>query len=105
MTNGLELTHGFADDSRSALRVDYTLYSRIYNDVANTPIITQSAYGLLNARISYTLPSRAVTLSAFGTNLTDKLYIVSGNASGAFGLAEASYGRPREWGVSASFRF
>ena len=32
------------------------------------------------------------------------LYLVSGNVSGAFGLAEASYGRPREWGVSASFR-
>ncbi len=54
---------------------------------------------------SYALPGRAITLALFGTNLTNTLYLVSGNASGAFGLAEASYGRPREWGASVSFKF
>jgi iron complex outermembrane receptor protein len=51
------------------------------------------------------LPSRAITLAVFGTNLTDSLYLVSGNISGAFGLAEGSYGRPRKWGISASYKF
>lgn len=102
---GGELSHGFADGSDARLRLDYSTYSTIFNDVANTPIVAQKAYGLLNARLSYTLPGDALTLAVFGTNLTDTLYLVSGNASGAFGLAEASYGRPREWGASATFKF
>lgn len=102
---GAEVRHEFGDGSEVMLRGDVSLYSRIYHDVANTPIITDDGYALVNARISYTLPGGNVQLSAFGTNLTDTLYLVSGNVSGAFGLAEASYGRPREWGVSASFKF
>ena len=98
VTTGLDVSHEFADASEAALRVDYTLYSRIYHDVANSPIITDDGYGLLNARLSYTLPGKAVTLAVFGTNLTNTLYLVSGNVSGAFGLAEASYGRPARMG-------
>jgi iron complex outermembrane receptor protein len=105
VTTGLDLSHEFAGGSEAGLRIDYTMYSRIYHDVANSPIITDDGYGLLNARLSYTLPGRAITLAVFGTNLTDSLYLVSGNVSGAFGLAEASYGRPREWGASVSFKF
>jgi iron complex outermembrane receptor protein len=105
VTTGLDLNHEFAGGGEAAVRVDYTMYSRIFQDVANTPIITEPGYGLLNARLSYTLPSRAITLAVFGTNLTDSLYLVSGNISGAFGLAEGSYGRPREWGISASYKF
>lgn len=105
VTTGLDLSHEFSDGSEAGLRIDYTMYSRIYHDVANSPIITDDGYGLLNARLSYALPGRAITLAVFGTNLTDTLYLVSGNVSGAFGLAEASYGRPREWGVSAAFKF
>ena len=105
VTAGAEVRHYFADASTASLRVDYTQYSRIYNDVANTPIITEKGYGLLNARLNYSLPGDRITLSVFGTNLTKALYFVSGNASGAFGLAEASYGRPREFGASAAYRF
>ncbi|MPT22726.1 MAG: TonB-dependent receptor, partial [Starkeya sp.] len=85
---GAEVSHGFNDGSDARLRVDYTMYSRIYNDVANTPIITQGGYGLLNARFSYTFANDALTFSAFGTNLTNTLYLLSGNASSGFGLAE-----------------
>lgn len=105
VTTGLDLNHKFDNGSEAALRLDYTMYSRIYHDVANSPIITDDGYGLLNARLSYTLPGRALTLAVFGSNLTNTLYLVSGNVSGAFGLAEASYGRPREWGMSASWKF
>jgi iron complex outermembrane receptor protein len=31
--------------------------------------------------------------------------MVSGNASSGFGLKEASFGRPREWGLSLSRKF
>ena len=50
VTTGVDLTHDFGNGAGAALRVDYSLYSTIYNDVANTPIINQAGYGLLNAR-------------------------------------------------------
>jgi iron complex outermembrane receptor protein len=105
VTTGVDVSHEFASGGKAALRLDYTMYSRIYHDVANSPLITDDGYGLLNGRVSYALPGNAITLAVFGTNLTKSLYLVSGNVSGAFGLAEASYGRPREWGVNASFAF
>ncbi|KQS03007.1 TonB-dependent receptor [Sphingomonas sp. Leaf357] len=105
VNTGAEIRKDLADGSDLTFRLDYTMYSRIYHDVANSPIITDDGYGLLNARLAYTLPGRDITLAVFGTNLTDTLYLVSGNVSSAFGLAEASYGRPREWGISAAFKF
>ncbi|MES1973779.1 MAG: TonB-dependent receptor [Pseudomonadota bacterium] len=104
-TAGAEVSHEFDGAGKLSLRGDVTVYSRIYQDVANTPLITEPGYILANARLNYTLPGDAIQLSAFVTNLTNALYLASGNASGAFGLAEVSYGRPREWGVSASYRF
>jgi iron complex outermembrane receptor protein len=102
---GTEVSHEFANGGKMAFRTDISMYSKIYHDVANSPLATDDGYTLVNARLSYTLPGQAIQLSVFGTNLTNALYLVSGNVSGAFGLAEASYGRPREWGVSASYRF
>ena len=104
-TAGAEVTHEFDSSGKLSLRGDLTMYSRTYQDVANTPLITEPGYVLANARLTYALPGDAIQLSAFVTNLTNSLYFASGNASGAFGLAEVSYGRPREWGVSASYRF
>ncbi|CAN5477632.1 TonB-dependent receptor [soil metagenome] len=104
-TAGVEASHEFDQGGKLSLRGDLTMYSRIYQDVANTPLITEPGYVLANARLTYALPGDAIQLSAFVTNLTNALYLASGNASGAFGLAEVSYGRPREWGISASYRF
>ncbi len=81
--------------------------SRIYHDVANSPIITNDdGYGLLNARLSYASArsshhARAVRHEPDNHALSG----VSRNVSRASGLAEASYGRPREWGASVSFKF
>jgi len=102
---GTEVKHEFGNGAGLALRGDLSMYSQIQNDVANTPILTEGGYELVNARLTYTLPGGNVQFALFGTNLTNALYLVSGNASGAFGLAEGSYGRPREWGMSGSFRF
>lgn len=105
ITAGAEISHSYANGGRVLLRGDVSAYSKIFNDVANTPIVTEPGYVLANARIAYTLPGGAFTVAAFVTNLTDSLYKLSGNASSAFGLAEAAYGRPREWGLSGSFSF
>jgi iron complex outermembrane receptor protein len=102
---GAEINHRFENGGALTLRGDVSTYSKIYHDVANSPLVTDNGYTLVGARLAYTLPGNAVTLSVFGANLTNALYIVSGNVSSAFGLAEAAYGRPREWGASAAFKF
>lgn len=105
VSTGLQYTYILPDDSSLALRGDLSAYSKFYNDVANTALIAQDGYGIANARLTYTSPDDSWTASAFVTNLTDRRYFVSGNASAAFGLAEVSYGRPREWGVSFAVKF
>jgi len=104
-STGLQYTHDLGDGSTLSLRGDLSAYSKFYNDVANTELVAQSGYGIVNSRLTYTSPDESWTLALFATNLTDRRYFVSGNASGAFGLAEVSYGRPREWGVTLGAKF
>ncbi|WP_207762432.1 TonB-dependent receptor [Niveispirillum lacus] len=104
-STGLQYTHDLGDGSTLSLRGDLSAYSKFYNDVANTELVAQSGYGIVNSRLTYTSPDESWTLALFATNVTDRRYFVSGNASGAFGLAEVSYGRPREWGVTLGAKF
>jgi len=88
------------------LRGDYTYTSKLFNDSNNTPQIAQNGYSLINARLAFTSASEAWEIALFGTNLGDKTYFVSGIAAlDSFGTAEAVLGRPREWGITGSFRF
>ncbi|WP_210163327.1 TonB-dependent receptor [Niveispirillum irakense] len=102
---GLQYTHALDHGGTLSLRGDLSVYSKFYNDVANTELVAQSGYGVVNSRLTYTASDDSWTLALFATNLTDRRYLVSGNASGAFGLAEGSYGRPREWGVTLGAKF
>lgn len=89
------------------IRGDWSYKSKIFNDVGNNPFIAQSGYSLFNARMSWVSSDERYNMALFGTNLGDKRYKVSGNASSAaFGsLAEATYAPPREWGVTVGLHF
>ncbi|MFV1998479.1 MAG: TonB-dependent receptor, partial [Acidiferrobacterales bacterium] len=90
------------------LRADYVYKSKIYHDATNSEVIAQDGFGLVNARLSFVTLDSRWEFAVFGTNLTDERYTLSGvDALGPTGLgfAEAQFGRPREWGASASFRF
>jgi len=102
---GIEYSRELPVGGRIVARVDWTYYSTVYNDVANDPDLTQPGYDLFGARIGYTSPDQLWQAAVFGSNLSDERYMVSGNASSGFGLKEASFGRPREWGVSLSRKF
>ncbi|WP_298283539.1 TonB-dependent receptor [Novosphingobium sp.] len=74
--------------------------------VSDSDFITQPSYGLLNARIQYSLADGRYTIAAYGTNLTNTYYYLGGiNGAGTFGSVTADIGRPREYGVTASVRF
>lgn len=104
-SGGFNVSHDLGNDSEITFRGDFAYYSSMFNDVGNTPIIRQGEYTLLNARLTWRPPGQHFDVAVFGTNLTDELYMMSGNASAAFGLAEAAYGPPRQWGVSVGYNF
>lgn len=91
---------------RVSLRGDYSYRSEYFNDSINSVHLRQDGVGLINARIAFEDNSETWQLAVFGTNLTDERYIYAGiGGFAAIGFVEALYSRPREWGVSLTYRF
>jgi iron complex outermembrane recepter protein len=87
-------------------RLDWAYRSETYNDALNFPELRQGGYSLLNAALTYLDRAGKWEVSAFGTNITDKRYIVTGYASGlTLGTVVANLGRPAEWGLSVAYHF
>ncbi len=86
--------------------MDANYKGRTYKEPDNSPYLIQDPYTLLNARVAYTAASRKWELSAFATNLTNKLYLTNGeDLRSTFGFVESYYGRPREAGLSFKIHF
>lgn len=97
---GLDYSRELAN-GRLGASVGYYYSDKFYFDVANR--IYQDAYGLLNARLSYTLPGDRVTMSVWGNNLTDEDPIqgISINTLGDRG----TLGEPQTYGITLSVAF
>ncbi|WP_404477537.1 TonB-dependent receptor [Novosphingobium sp. BL-52-GroH] len=67
--------------------------------------VTQKGYGLLAARISYTLPRSELTLSVFGKNLTNVYYAGRTGSLAAANFNSIVVGEPRTYGLSLSANF
>ncbi|WP_299322566.1 TonB-dependent receptor [Parasphingopyxis sp.] len=103
---GAQYTADLSDDWQLMLRADYAYRSTVQHVPDNNPLLEQSGYGLLNARIAFGPSDESWELAVFGTNLTDELYIANGlSQADTLGTTDVTYGRPREWGVSLSARF
>ncbi len=79
------------------MRGDYSYRSEQFKEFTNDPALKQGAYGILNASLNYQSPDSHWSASLGGTNLTDKIYIVSGVSNSGIGYAQAAVSRPREW--------
>jgi iron complex outermembrane receptor protein len=87
-------------------RVDANYKGKTYKEPDNSPFLIQDPYILLNARVTYNSASRKWDVSAFATNITNKLYLTNGeDLSSTFGFVESYYGRPREAGISFKMHF
>ena len=105
-SGGAEYTYALSKGYGSlGARVDYAFRTKVYHDVANTESIAQDAFGLLGARLSWVSEDEIWSLAALGTNLTDEVYRISGNASPTFGVEENAYGRPLELAARLTRRF
>jgi iron complex outermembrane recepter protein len=104
----VEYTAPITSDYTATGRVDYIQKSRIEYDYGNSPLVSQPAYSLVNARLRFDATRLGVSVSVFGTNLTNKVYAVGGHddgPQGSLGFVLQQMAPPRQWGVSAEYRF
>jgi len=87
-------------------RVDYRYQARTFFTAFNLPFEQQAPYGILGARVTFADRADRFSLAVYGLNLTDARYYTFGqNALAAQGVAYNYLGRPREFGVTAGFKF
>ena len=93
------------DAGTISLRVDYSYRGRVFHDVFNAETSAQPAYSLINSRLTFVDAADRWEIALFGTNLGDEQYIENGLFVVGFGPTLVVAGRPREWGLSARYRF
>jgi len=105
VSTGVQYQHPLGDFGKLTWRADGSFKSKTYKDAQNEEDIAQGDRFLLNARLAFTSIDERWELALFGTNLTDEEYITRGLHFADFGFTNVYGGRPREWGLSASYRF
>ena len=85
--------------------VDYVYEGEHYKEVVNIPML-EITNKLLNARVTWNLPDDKTSISFWGKNLNDDVYIMDTlGASGATGWGVFVTGMPRTYGLSLDYRF
>lgn len=103
---GAQYRFDFANGATLTARGEAYLSGKMHFDEFASPEVTQGAYRLLNAYLTYEAPSEAYQVRLFGKNLANETYKVSGFNLGASGLAfVGNYGPPRTYGVEIAFKF
>jgi iron complex outermembrane recepter protein len=91
---------------KAAVQANASYTGKHWLGLSNAAVLRQDGYLIANARVTYTLPSKNVTVALFVNNLGDIRYrTLAFDLAGFFGLVENQFGRPREFGGSVSFRF
>ncbi len=91
-----------------SLSADYSWQGKVNTNETNTAFRTSYAsHGLLGARAEVKdVAGTGIDLAVFGTNLTNKTYILGGfPLVSSLGFESAYYGEPRMYGMSARIRF
>lgn len=81
-------------------RVEYQALGNVHFDAENSDTMTESSYGLVNARIGY--ETKDYTLTVFGANLTDEDYY---SRRLMVAVPAGVPGEPQTFGVTASVRY
>lgn len=103
---GLEYRSAVGTLGDIVARVDYSHTTGFQFSAKNSDLAAARPYGLLSARIAFTPAGTRLEISAFGKNLADKAYRVHGQGlEDSLGQVIAFQGPPREWGISAKYRF
>jgi len=116
-TIGLQHTANLKNGAEFTTRIDYNYQGQFWRQ---PPFLRVSGYAAVppnsgydesgdwatvNLRFSYEPANKNWTASFFGTNITNEYMINSGFFHGIWGYDFATVGRPREAGVSLTYRF
>jgi iron complex outermembrane receptor protein len=89
-----------------SIDADWSYKGARFLDAANSPNLRQGGYGLLGAGATFESAGSAWSLSVGGTNLTNKVYLISGYSDLAtLGSATGAFARPREWYLRGRLNF
>lgn len=106
---GLTWTGAMQNGGELTIRGDYAYRGDQYFTQFNRDIVSQDAYGILNARVTYNAPGRNWSLTAYGDNLADEDYFVtvleSGVAAPGTVVPQAVMGAPRTYGLVIGYQF
>ena len=87
-------------------RLDATYQSAVYfTDLTYTAVPGQEGYALLNGRLTWDSPHKDWSVSAWGTNLTNRFYYQGKLTLQVLGFEEGNPGPPRMWGVNLRRNF
>ncbi len=86
-----------------AIEADAKYQSQQYFSVNNDPILSQGAYTIANAHVSWTSPGEHATVTAWVRNLADEDYLVAAFDLASFGWDQWVVGEPRTYGVTVEY--
>ncbi|HNP35242.1 MAG TPA: TonB-dependent receptor [Woeseiaceae bacterium] len=86
-------------------RLDWSWRSEYSVDSANTPLLTQQDFHLLNASITWTSSNQRWAAVLAARNITDEAYLVAGLAQYSVGQTEGQFAWPSEWNLSVRYTF
>jgi iron complex outermembrane receptor protein len=104
-SSGIQYAASLGSAGTLTPRLDWSYQSSFYYNAVNTPLDLVGARSLFNARLNYESADRAWSISAAVTNLFDKFYYAGTSFNGAYGVATAALGRPREWSITVKRSF
>ena len=94
-----------ASGAKLTAQGNWSYRSSYYLDAENNALLLQRAYSLFGASLTLDLDG-GLSLQLVGRNLTNKHYLTGGNVDlSGIGYAEGTYAIPREWSISARYRF
>jgi iron complex outermembrane receptor protein len=79
-------------------------YTGDYNHTQFGNVLMTPSYTLYNANVTWTSPSGAFSVNAFGRNLGDEEYLLTSFFTDAFGVLQFP-GAPRTYGVQVRYNF
>jgi len=93
------------DNGTLILRGDLHYRDKTFNDPQNSIEIVQDSYSLFNANLTWQSQNSDWQVAIFVLNASDKEYFTSAESIPAFGIRNAVFGSPREWGVTVTRQF
>ncbi|MGE0113257.1 MAG: TonB-dependent receptor, partial [Steroidobacteraceae bacterium] len=103
---GIQYGFNMGDGGTLTPRVDYSYQSRVYFDQVNKEDASQSGYGIVNARLTWSAADSKWSATAELNNAFDKFYWVNmNNLSASFGSTAGTPSMPRNFMFSLKRTF